>query len=322
MSRTPGSSTKGSSVHSLDAAATSERLRTALSDHASAPGPNGGPWPGLTIYRFTRPTRPRWEEIESLSVGVIAQGTGALTAVAGRRLLGRAQCVVIGNGTRFDCQIVKVTPAQPTLCLVVPISPELVASVAATMRGSAEAMARRAEDCGECEVSTLGADLLDAVLRFVAALSAGCDRRVLAPLRLQELVYRVLQSDLRTQLMHLAADQSMSNPVAAALDYISAHLADPLTVDTLAAQVCLSPSAFSRTFREVTGRSPYQYVKEARLDRARQLLDDGRLGIAHVAHSVGYTSVSHFIKGFRARFGVTPGDYAAAHVFRLDRSSA
>jgi AraC-like DNA-binding protein len=67
----------------------------------------------------------------------------------------------------------------------------------------------------------------------------------------------------------------------------------------------------------VTGRSPYQYVKEARLDRARQLLDDGRLGIAHVAHSVGYTSVSHFIKGFRARFGVTPGDYAAAHVFRL-----
>jgi AraC-like DNA-binding protein len=58
-------------------------------------------------------------------------------------------------------------------------------------------------------------------------------------------------------------------------------------------------------------------VKETRLDRARQLLDGGRLGIAHVAHSVGYTSVSHFIKGFRVRFGVTPGDYAAAHVLRL-----
>lgn len=322
MSLTPGLSTKGSPVHSFDAAVTSERLRTALRDHASAPGANGGPWPGLTIYRFTRPTRPRWEEIESLSVGVIAQGSEALTTVSGHRLMGRAHCVVIGSGRRFDCEIVKVTPAQPTLCLVVPISPRLVASVAATMRGPSESMARRDEDCDECEVSALGADLSDAVMRFVGALSAGCDRRVLAPLRMQELVYRVLQSDLRTQLMQLAADQSMANPVGAALDYISAHLAEPLTVDTLAAQVCLSPSAFSRTFREVTGRSPYQYVKEARLDRARQLLDDGRLGIAHVAHSVGYTSASHFIKGFRARFGVTPGDYAAAHVFRLDRSSA
>ena len=100
------------------------------------------------------------------------------------------------------------------------------------------------------------------------------------------------------------------NPVAAALDYIPTHLAEPLTVETLAAQVCLSPSAFSRVFRAVTGCSPYRYVKETRLDRARQLFDEGRPGVADVSRSVGYASVSHFIKEFRSRFGSTPGMYA------------
>lgn len=322
MSHTPGSSTAGSSVHSLDTAAISERLRAALSDHACAPGANAGPWPGLTVYRFTGPTRPQWEEIESLSVGVIAHGSTGLTEVAGRRLSGRTHCAAIGNGKNFDCQIVEASSEQPVLCLVVRTPPQLVASVAATMRGPAMSAGHRDDERDKREVSTPDFELMDTVVRFVASLSAGCDRRVLAPLRLHELVYRVLQSDLRGRLLGLAADEEMANPVAAALDYIPAHLAEPLTVDTLAALVCLSPSAFSRAFREVTGSSPYQYVKEARLDRARQLLDDGRLGIAHVAHSVGYTSVSHFIKGFRVRFGVTPGDYAAAHVFRLDRSSA
>jgi AraC-like DNA-binding protein len=292
-------------------------LRAALSDHACAPGANPGPWPGLTLYRFTRPTRPRWDEIETLSIGVIAHGSAGLTEVAGRRLTGQTHYAVIGNGKTFDCQILNASPEKPVLCLVVRIPPQLVASVAAAMRGSAVPAGHCDGEGDEREVSTPDVEFMETVVGFIGSLSAGCDRRVLAPLRLQELVYRVLQSELRGRVLNLAADEEMANPVAAALDYIPAHLAEPLTVDTLAAQVCLSPSAFSRAFREVTGRSPYRYVKEARLDRARQLLDDGRLGIAHVAHSVGYTSVSHFIKGFRARFGVTPGDYAAAHVFRL-----
>jgi Bacterial regulatory helix-turn-helix proteins, AraC family len=49
----------------------------------------------------------------------------------------------------------------------------------------------------------------------------------------------------------------------------AAHYAEPLTVDDLARQVALSPSAFSRLFREVTGRTPYQFLKEYRLGRAR-----------------------------------------------------
>ncbi|WP_176561079.1 AraC family transcriptional regulator [Mycobacterium neglectum] len=294
----------------------STQLRAELSKRACAHGANSGAWPGLTIYRFTRPTLPRWDEIESLSLGLIAQGGGAQTAVAGERLHGQTHFVVIGRGSDFDCQILEASPTQPALCLVVQISPELVRSVSESMQGAGVALGRPHDAGNECAVVTPDVELVHTVMRFVGSLSPACDRRVLAPLRLQELVYRVLQSDLREQLLALAAYQAMANPVAAALDYIPGHLAEPLTVEILAAQVCLSPSAFSRAFRDVTGRSPYQYVKAARLDRARRLLDDGRRGVADVSRAVGYTSVSHFIKGFRNRFGVTPGDYADAHMLR------
>jgi AraC-like DNA-binding protein len=267
------------------------QLRAELSRRALCEGPNVGLWPGLTIYRFTRPTQPRWDEIESLSIGIIVGASEAFTAV-------------MGSHRDFDCRILAATPHQPTLCFVLEIDPKLVRSVSGSMRGLGMAVGQ------SDDASALDDAVADTVLRFLGSLSTTGDRRVLAPLHVQELVYRVLQGEQRVRLMQLATYQANGNPVAAALDYISAHLAEPLTVDTLAAQVCLSPSAFSRVFRETTGRSPYQYVKATRLDRARQLLDDGRFGVADVSRSVGYTSASHFIKEFRSRFGATPGDYA------------
>jgi AraC-like DNA-binding protein len=71
----------------------------------------------------------------------------------------------------------------------------------------------------------------------------------------------------------------------------------------------LSPSAFAHLFRDVTGKSPYQFVKELRLDRAREPLVDGKLPVAMVSKQIGYASSSHFISEFGRRFGATPRAY-------------
>ena len=266
-----------------------------LSSRARGEGANVGLWPGLTIYRFTRPTRERWAEVERLSLCIIAHAGEVFAAIGDRR--------------HCDLQMLEASPHQPTLCLLLEIDPQLVRAVSSRM-GSL-AMAVRAPVDEACAVSALD-ELMNAVSRFLGSLSARGDRRVLAPLHLQEMVYWMLQGEHGVRLSRLAAYQAEGSPVAAALDYIATHLAEPLTVEILAAQVCLSPSAFSRLFRETTGRSPYQYVKETRLERARQFFDEGRHGVADVSRSVGYLSVSHFIKGFRSRFGATPGAYAGA----------
>jgi AraC-like DNA-binding protein len=295
---------------------TSARLLAELTNRARDEGANVGLWPGLTIYRFTRPTRPRWDEVDSPSLYLVAhRGTGQYPRDEGYGA-GYFGYGVIGSRDEFDRNVVEASPDHPCLFVVLRVEPQVVRTVAATMRGREPTGLRIDDHAAECPMSALDDELTCIVLRFLRSLSSLSDRRVLAPLYLQETVYRVLQGEHSARLMHLAARQAMSNPLAAALDYIAEHLAEPLTVDTLAAQVNLSPSAFSRAFRERTDRSPYQYVKQKRLDWARELLDVGRLGVADVSRAVGYTSVSHFIKEFRARFGATPGDYLNTHTFR------
>src|SRR5262249_58782788 len=108
-----------------------------------------------------------------------------------------------------------------------------------------------------------------------------------AGMYVKEMVYRVLQREQYARLLAIAAAEAANNPVSAVLKYVQGHLTEPLTVADLAEQVGLSPSAFAHLFREVTGLSPYQFVKQMRLDRARQLLIDGQLAVARVPQQVG-----------------------------------
>jgi len=288
-----------------------------LASIATQAGPNAGLWPGLTIYRFTAPAGPTWEEIQSLSLCIVAQGRKAVTVGGETYLYDPFRYLVLASHLHFQAEILEATLGRPFLSLVLQIDPALVRQVSSDMLERRTTVFRprdaAATSAAQACVSALDQDLLGVVLRFLRAVKDTTDRRVLAPLYLQELVYRVLQREQYARLLALAAAESASNPVSAVLEYMRAHLSEPLTVADLADLVSLSPSAFAHLFRDVTGRSPYQFLKEMRLDRARELLVDGNLTVARISKEVGYASVSHFISEFRGRFGVTPRAYYDAH---------
>lgn len=85
--------------------------------------------------------------------------------------------------------------------------------------------------------------------------------------------------------------------------------AAPHTVDSLAAQVALSPSRFAHLFAAQTGRTPMRALREARLTHAARLLEATDLPVASVAAASGFASAFHFSRAFRARYGVPPRDY-------------
>jgi AraC-like DNA-binding protein len=293
-----------------------------LAARAPAAGANAGAWPGLTIYRFTAPAGPTWEEIQSLSLCIVAQGRKAVTVGGETYLYDPFHYLILSSHLHFQAEILEASAARPFLSFVLQIEPSLVRRVSSDMLerrttafrsrlGDAQATGRQAL------VSALDQELLGAVLRFLRAVGTDTDRRVLAPLYLQEMVYRVLQREQFARMLAIAAAEAATNPVSAVLDYARARLSEPLTVADMAEQVSLSPSAFAHLFRDVTGKAPYQFLKEMRLDRARELLVDGNLAVARVSKEVGYASVSHFISEFRGRFGVTPRSYCdmrAVHV--------
>jgi AraC-like DNA-binding protein len=109
------------------------------------------------------------------------------------------------------------------------------------------------------------------------------------------------------------APRSPRDPaIASAVRYIEASYAEPLTVEGMARAAAMSRFHFSRRFRDATGRSPYRYLMEVRLERAAELLRRGRCGITEAALSVGLSDPSRFARMFRQRFGTSPPRWAAA----------
>jgi AraC family transcriptional regulator len=90
------------------------------------------------------------------------------------------------------------------------------------------------------------------------------------------------------------------------VDYVHDHLNQDLTLETLAAIAHMSSSYFSRLFKQSTGLSPHQYVIQCRVDRSKHLLRQGKLSIAEIAYSLGFTHQSHFSHHFKRLVGHTP----------------
>lgn len=267
-------------------------------------------WPGLTIYRFDAPAAPEWEEVRELHLCVIAQGRKCVTTDGVECYYDPFTYLAISGNRPFRTQILEASPAKPFLSFGLQLDPDLVRQVSSDILLERETTAftrsRPAKEAHHDFVSALDRDMMDAILRFLRSLSTGADRRVLAPTYLKEIVYRALQAEQYTRLVERAASESASNPVSAVIAYVRDHIGEPLTVSDLAERAFMSPSAFSHLFRDVTGRSPYQFVKEMRLTRARELLIENECNVTEISKAVGYRSTSHFINEFRERYGTTP----------------
>jgi AraC family transcriptional regulator of arabinose operon len=77
----------------------------------------------------------------------------------------------------------------------------------------------------------------------------------------------------------------------------------------LAVQVNLSPSRFRHLFKQETGTTPAQYLKEARIRRAAKLLRTTFLTIKQILEQVNLGSNAHFVRDFRKLYGITPSAY-------------
>jgi AraC family transcriptional regulator len=96
------------------------------------------------------------------------------------------------------------------------------------------------------------------------------------------------------------------------LDHIEAHLAEPLTLEGLAAVAAMSPFHFAKVFKAQVGEPPHKYWAGKRVERAKALLRTTRLPIAEIAWRVGWENPSNFAQAFKAATGTTPGAWRAA----------
>src|SRR5271169_341883 len=154
----------------------SGELIAELAARAPKEGANTGIWPGLTIYRFTSPVGPTWEEIQSLSLCIVAQGRKAVTLDRQTYIYDPFRYLVLGSHLHFQAEVLEASISQPFLSLVLQIDPALVRQVSSDMlerrttvfrsRESREAEALPVQPA--C-ISAMDTELLGVVMRFLHA---------------------------------------------------------------------------------------------------------------------------------------------------------
>jgi AraC family transcriptional regulator len=95
------------------------------------------------------------------------------------------------------------------------------------------------------------------------------------------------------------------------IDFIQANLSGSIRLDDLARESGMSASHLIRSFRQSTGKSPYQYVLELRTMRAKSMMRDRRLGLTEIALSSGFANQHHLSRIFRKVVGIAPSRYRA-----------
>ncbi|MDY6278143.1 MAG: AraC family transcriptional regulator [Bacteroidales bacterium] len=118
---------------------------------------------------------------------------------------------------------------------------------------------------------------------------------------------RVLASSPMAQI----APGPQSRRVMKVREYISEHYASELSLEQLAGMVGMSPTAFSRFFKQRTGRTLMEYILDVRLGNAARMLVDTTTSISEICFACGFNNLSNFNRIFKKRRGYTPRDFRA-----------
>src|SRR5262249_41015038 len=94
-----------------------------------------------------------------------------------------------------------------------------------------------------------------------------------------------------------------------ARDYLHAHFTQSLSLDAIAAAVCVHSAHLTRAFRQHHHCTPGEYVRHLRVDYACHLLSTSETPLSHIALQTGFADQSHFSRTFKTLTGMTPAQF-------------
>ena len=93
------------------------------------------------------------------------------------------------------------------------------------------------------------------------------------------------------------------------IDYINSNYMYKITLQDMAGHVFLSPSYFSKLFKDETGQTPTSFLTGVRIDASKRLLLDPNLSIVDITEMAGFDNQSYFTRVFKKAEGQTPNQY-------------
>lgn len=260
-------------------------------------------FPDLCLHRFTAPTTYRKAHTFGVTLGVILEGQKRCRFGETEVTTDASRLVVVTREGLHDTAVVAATPQRPFLGLSLCFSAERVARALLAL---VEAGGVAAAETVPAFQLTCDEGMAGALERLLGALGDPLDRKLLAPLIIDEILFRLLRSPAAAAVRAGVGPRGDATRILDSTRYMREHYAEKLDVAHLARKCGMSPSHFAHRFRAVARVSPKRYLRQVRLDAARALLLGSGRRVSEAAVEVGFESPAHFTREFKRRFGVAP----------------
>ncbi len=98
--------------------------------------------------------------------------------------------------------------------------------------------------------------------------------------------------------------------ISCAQQYILANVREKLSVPVVAKGINISPSYLTALFQKHLQIAPGEYIRRIKLQQSKQMIREGELNFTEIAQTLQYSTVHHFSRQFKEKFGITPTEYA------------
>jgi AraC-like DNA-binding protein len=277
-------------------------VRELMTDLARGEGETALPFPGLSVARFTTPTLYDKGETAGTTVGAVLQGVKQIR-VGGQALrVPAGRMVVVTRPCAYASSVVEASRQHPYLSLSLSFPPERVARALLTLADAGGTTPKESSPAFLLDCDLGIASALERLLRLIAD---PAEAKLLGPLLVDEILLRLLRTDAAATLRAGVGSVVDAQRIVEAMKFIRENYAEKLRVEEVARRVAMSPSHFAHRFQAVARISPMRYLRQVRLERARERLIGGAR-VSEVAMGVGFESPAHFTREFKRRFGVSP----------------
>tara|TARA_Y100001960_G_scaffold333476_1_gene438824 strand:- start:5975 stop:6829 length:855 start_codon:yes stop_codon:yes gene_type:complete len=154
--------------------------------------------------------------------------------------------------------------------------------------------------------SNLTDSMMEASSRLLEVLQSKEKSYLFADGLLKELYYYILKESNTNVLYNLLDDNSTLSRLHKSLNYIYANLDKDISIELLAENCGMSVATYYRHFKQLTKKAPLQLIKETKLTKAKDLIENQNYKANQAAFAVGYQSYSQFSREFKRMFNTLP----------------
>lgn len=272
-----------------------------VGDHADTVKGRETPIAGLFVHRQTKPS-PFEATVYNPVICLNLQGRKEVTCGDRTLAFGTGQSLIVSHDVPVMARVTEASPQHPYLAIIVALD-------IAIIRSLCDEVGETALDRRQAGTLTAGATdirLVEAIARYFALTGDPLEAKVMQPLILREIHFRLLTAGHGGMLRQLTQRDSHASRISRAIGRIRTGYRAPLAVATLAEEASMSPSSFHQYFKQVTGTTPLQYQKDLRLMEARRLIAMDGLSVSSAAYEVGYESATQFSREYSRKFGGPP----------------